>query len=41
MALTGPAGFYLTETHSDYPPGYMLVLWPGLIGRMTDGATRC
>ncbi|NLD52579.1 MAG: phospholipid carrier-dependent glycosyltransferase [Clostridiales bacterium] len=35
MAAVGPAEFYLTEAHSDYPPGYMLVLWPlGLIGRL-------
>ncbi len=35
MAAVGPADFYLTEAHSDYPPGYMLVLWPlGLIGRL-------
>ncbi len=42
MAEIGPAGFYLTDTLSDYPPGYMLVLWPlGLIGRaLGTGATE-
>ena len=35
MADAGPSGFYLLDGHRDYPPGYMLVLWPlGLIGRM-------
>lgn len=41
MADVGPASFYLTDQHSDYPPGYMLALWPiGLLGRlMGTGAT--
>ncbi len=41
MHAVGPAEFYLTEQHSDYPPGYMLVLWPlGLAGSwMGTGAT--
>ncbi len=38
MADAGPAGFYLMEGHRDYPPGYMLVLWPlGLIGQGLEG----
>lgn len=33
MAREGPGRFYLLEGHRDYPPGYMLVLWPiGLVG---------
>lgn len=28
MYAVGPVEFYLTEAHSDYPPGYMLALWP-------------
>ena len=38
----GPADFYITEQHSDYPPGYMLALWPiGLVGRLLGtGATE-
>lgn len=35
MARVGPGGFYISDFFSDYPPGYMLVLWPlGLIGQM-------
>ena len=42
MFHVGPADFYITEQHSDYPPGYMLALWPiGLIGSlMGTGATE-
>ncbi len=42
MYQVGPVDFYITEQHSDYPPGYMLVLWPiGLIGSlMGTGATE-
>lgn len=25
---TGPSGFYSTDYFSDYPPGYLLLLWP-------------
>lgn len=41
MFRVGPAQFYVTEGFSDYPPGYMLVLWPlGLLGSiMGTGAT--
>jgi len=41
MARVGPGNFYISDIFSDYPPGYMLVLWPlGLIGRMLGtGAT--
>ncbi|NLD34386.1 MAG: phospholipid carrier-dependent glycosyltransferase [Clostridiales bacterium] len=41
MHAVGPAEFYLTEQHTDYPPGYMLVLWPlGLMGSwLGTGAT--
>ena len=41
MAEVGPAQFYLQEGHRDYPPGYMLLLWPiGLLGRLLgSGAT--
>lgn len=40
MAEVGPSEFYLTNMHADYPPGYMLVLWPlGLLGRLTGGGT--
>ncbi len=28
MASTGPWGFYSPEYFCDYPPGYMLLLWP-------------
>lgn len=35
MASVGPSNFYISDIFSDYPPGYMLVLWPlGLIGRL-------
>ncbi|NLC31792.1 MAG: phospholipid carrier-dependent glycosyltransferase [Clostridiales bacterium] len=35
MHEVGPSSFYITEQHSDYPPGYMLVLWPlGLLGSL-------
>jgi dolichyl-phosphate-mannose-protein mannosyltransferase len=38
MAEVGPANFYLTEQHSDYPPGYMLALWPlGALSRGSGG----
>ncbi len=42
MAQVGPARFYVTGLFSDYPPGYMLLLWPiGLLGRlMGTGATE-
>ncbi len=42
MAAAGPAHFYTADFYSDYPPGYMLVLWPiGLIGRLAGtGATE-
>ena len=41
MARVGPGNFYISDIFSDYPPGYMLVLWPlGLIGQMLGtGAT--
>lgn len=28
MAQNGPAGFYAPDYFCDYPPGYMLLLWP-------------
>ena len=38
MADVGPGQFYLQEGHRDYPPGYMLVLWPiGLLGKLLGG----
>ena len=38
MANVGPGRFYISDMFSDYPPGYMLVLWPlGLIGRLLGG----
>lgn len=38
MAEVGPGAFYLTDMHADYPPGYMLVLWPlGLMGKLLGG----
>lgn len=42
MAEVGPSAFYLTDMHADYPPGYMLVLWPlGILGRwLGSGATE-
>ncbi len=41
MADVGPGSFYLTEQHSDYPPGYMLALWPlGAIARAGGGTTE-
>ncbi len=42
MAELGPARFYISGSFSDYPPGYMLVLWPlGLTGRaLGTGATE-
>ncbi len=42
MYRVGPAEFYLTEQHSDYPPGYMLALWPiGWLGSVLGtGATE-
>ncbi|MCE5342572.1 MAG: phospholipid carrier-dependent glycosyltransferase, partial [Eubacteriales bacterium] len=34
MAETGPVGFYAPDYFCDYPPGYMLLLWPvGLLIR--------
>lgn len=40
MAQYGPRQFYLLEGHRDYPPGYMLLLWPlGLLGKLSDGGT--
>ncbi|MGI6725994.1 MAG: phospholipid carrier-dependent glycosyltransferase [Christensenellales bacterium] len=36
MAQYGPRQFYLQEGHRDYPPGYMLLLWPlGLLGKLS------
>lgn len=42
MYSVGPVDFYLTEAHSDYPPGYMLALWPlGALGSAAGtGATE-
>jgi dolichyl-phosphate-mannose-protein mannosyltransferase len=42
MASGGPAGFYSQGGFSDYPPGYMLILWVvGLAGRaLGTGATE-
>lgn len=42
MAEVGPARFYSTGLFSDYPPGYMLALWPiGIIGQwLGTGATE-
>lgn len=38
MAKVGPVNFYVSDIYSDYPPGYMLVLWPiGLLGRILGG----
>ncbi|NLX82397.1 MAG: phospholipid carrier-dependent glycosyltransferase [Clostridiales bacterium] len=38
MADVGSSQFYLQEGHRDYPPGYMLVLWPiGVIGQLLGG----
>ncbi len=40
MYHVGPAEFYLTDQHSDYPPGYMLVLWLiGLTGNLLGTGT--
>ena len=36
MAERGPAGFYSPDYFCDYPPGYMLLLWP--VGLMLRGA---
>ena len=34
MAEVGPGRFYVSDIFSDYPPGYMLVLWPlGLVAK--------
>ena len=39
MAEYGPAGFYSPDYFCDYPPGYMLLLWPvGLLLRTVKGA---
>lgn len=42
MARVGPGQFYLQPGHRDYPPGYMLLLWPlGLMGQaLGTGATE-
>ncbi|HSK68260.1 MAG TPA: phospholipid carrier-dependent glycosyltransferase, partial [Candidatus Limnocylindria bacterium] len=42
MAAVGPARFYVTGLFSDYPPGYMVLLWPiGILGRwLGTGATE-
>lgn len=42
IANVGPARFYLSDLFVDYPPLYMLMLWPlGLLGRLlTHGATE-
>lgn len=35
ICVTGPGGFYSPDTFSDYPPGYLYVLWLlGGIGRL-------
>ena len=41
MASVGPLKFYAPDYFCDYPPGYMLLLWPvgavrGLLGMSTD-----
>ncbi|HIS42341.1 MAG TPA: glycosyltransferase family 39 protein [Candidatus Limiplasma pullicola] len=39
MAERGPAGFYAEDYFCDYPPGYMLLLWPvGLLLSAVKGA---
>ncbi|MDO5022668.1 MAG: glycosyltransferase family 39 protein [Eubacteriales bacterium] len=41
MAQVGPGGFYHSGIYADYPPGYMLALWPiGIIGRLLGGANE-
>lgn len=42
MAEVGPGRFYAAGYFSDYPPGYMLILWPlGWLGRLLGtGATE-
>ncbi|HKY52170.1 MAG TPA: phospholipid carrier-dependent glycosyltransferase [Candidatus Limnocylindria bacterium] len=35
LAQVGPAAFYSPEYFSDYPPGYLYVLW--IFGRLLDG----
>lgn len=38
MAREGPAGFYANAGFIDYPPGYLLVLWPiGLVAQALGG----
>ena len=40
LARRGPARFY-SEGFCDYPPGYLLLLWPlGLLGRLTGDTTE-
>ncbi len=40
MAAYGPSEFYISGGFSDYPPGYMLVLWlVGGIGSLSGGAS--
>ncbi|MHC1786271.1 MAG: glycosyltransferase family 39 protein [Christensenellales bacterium] len=40
MYAVGPARFYITEGFSDYPPGYMLALWPlGWLGSLMGGTS--
>lgn len=39
MAREGPGGFYANAGFIDYPPGYLLVLWPiGLLSQALGGA---
>lgn len=42
IARVGPKGFYTSGVFSDYPPGYMLALWPiGKLGQLLgSGATE-
>ncbi len=42
MAQAGPADFYHSGIYADYPPGYMLILWPigALGGLLKTGATE-
>ena len=37
LAENGPGAFYAPDYFADYPPGYMLILWPvGLIARALE-----
>lgn len=41
MAKLGPSNFYQSGIFCDYPPGYMLILWPiGLLGRLVGGTAE-